>query len=266
MTIELKGLSCGYGKKPVIRGFSAAVSSGEIYCLLGPNGIGKTTLFKTILGFLPALEGSITIDKKDARCLKPKDFARLIGYVPQSHSPPFAFSVLDVVVMGRAAHLGAFATPKESDYRYAKNALETLGIPRLENKLYTQLSGGERQMVLIARALAQEPAFLMMDEPTSNLDFGNQAKVLEHIITLAGQNLGVILTTHYPEHVLMLKTKVSLLQKNGAALNGNAREVLTEKNLSETYGISVAVMDVPYQNRNLPFCQPLLQKEIKEKI
>jgi iron complex transport system ATP-binding protein len=262
VTIELSGVSCGYGNKPVVSGFSASVSSGEIYCLLGPNGIGKTTLFKTILGFLPALEGTITIDKKDARQLKPRDFARLIGYVPQSHTPPFAFSVLDVVVMGRTAHLGTFSTPGKPDYRYAKDVMDMLGIAGLENKLYTHLSGGERQMVLIARALAQEPAFLMMDEPTSNLDFGNQAKVLEQIVTLTGQNLGIIMTTHYPEHVLLLRTKVSLLQKSGATLTGDARDVLTEKTLSETYGISVAVMDVPYQNRNLPFCQPILRKGV----
>jgi iron complex transport system ATP-binding protein len=262
LTIELEDVSCGYGKTAVLRGFSASISAGEIYCLLGPNGIGKTTLFKTILGFLPLLSGSISIDGKSIANLSPRDFARYVGYVPQSHVPPFAFSVLDVIVMGRTARLGTFGNPKNADYDFAESVIERLGIMHLRDRFYTQLSGGERQMVLIARALTQEPAFLMMDEPTSNLDFGNQAKVLEHIIALAGQNLGIIMTTHYPEHVLLLKTKVALLKKDGAIQNGTAREVLTAASLSETYGISVAVMDVPYQNRNLPFCQPILTEQV----
>jgi iron complex transport system ATP-binding protein len=262
LIIELKNVSCGYGNKAVLNDFSAKISSGEIYCLLGPNGIGKTTLFKTILGLLPALSGTISIDNKDVSRLTPGDFARYIGYVPQFHIPPFAFSVLDVIVMGRTARLGVFGSPKAADYSFALEVMTRLGITHLREKLYTQLSGGERQMALIARALAQEPAFLMMDEPTSNLDFGNQAKVLEHIIALTSKNLGIIMTTHYPEHVLLLKTKVSLLKKGGAVQTGDAREVLTAANLSETYGISVAVAEVPYQNRILPFCQPVLAEQV----
>jgi iron complex transport system ATP-binding protein len=259
--ITLSGVSCGYGRRAVLEDFSAEVSSGEIFCLLGPNGSGKTTLFKTILGFLPVLGGSVTIDGRDAAALSARDFARLVGYVPQSHAPPFAFSVLDVIVMGRTARLGTFGNPKQGDYDFACSVMERLGISGLRDRRYTELSGGERQMVLIARALTQEPAFLLMDEPTSNLDFGNQAKVLRQIVSLAEQGLGIILTTHYPEHVLLLKTQVALLKRKGVTESGAAGEVLTAGNLSETYGIPVAVMDVSYKDRTLPFCQPLLDQD-----
>jgi iron complex transport system ATP-binding protein len=261
MTIELTGLSCGYGGKTIVENFSARVSSGDVFCLLGPNGIGKTTLFKTLLGFIPALQGTITIDGRDFATLSRRECARYIGYVPQSHVPPFAFQVIDVIVMGRTAHLGAFERPRGRDYDFAGDIMNQLGISALRNRNYTELSGGERQMVLIARALAQEPGFLMMDEPTSNLDFGNQAVVLKQILKLAGRNLGIIMTTHYPEHVLLLKTEVALLKKKGDVCIGRARDVLTEANLSGTYGVSVVVKEVKHNNHILPFCQPVLAEE-----
>jgi iron complex transport system ATP-binding protein len=258
MNIELINVACGYGKNTVLKDINIAVSSGEILSLVGPNGIGKTTLFKTILGFLPLLGGVIRIDDKGIARLSQQEFARYIGYVPQSHTPPFAFQAKDVILMGRTAHLGIFSQPNKKDVEIVDDIVETLGISNLSSRLYTELSGGERQMVLIARALAQEPAFLLMDEPTSNLDFGNQALVLEQILRLKSKNLGIVMTTHYPEQVLLMNTKVSLIKKNKQIHTGNAKEILTEENLSETYGIPVAVMDVAYKNRNLPFCQPVL--------
>jgi iron complex transport system ATP-binding protein len=234
------------------------MTQGEIFCLLGPNGIGKTTLFKTILGFLPILEGTIIIDGRDMARFSRQELARYIAYVPQSHIPPFAFRVIDVVVMGRNVHVSAFGKPGPRDYEAALEIMERLGISYLQDRFYTELSGGERQMILIARALAQEPVFLMMDEPTSNLDFGNQAIVLDQILKLAGKNLGIIMTTHYPEQVLLLKTRAALLMRNGEMLTGSARNVLTVQNLEETYGIPVAVTEMDYQGKNLPVCQPIL--------
>ncbi|GHT84955.1 ABC transporter ATP-binding protein [Spirochaetia bacterium] len=275
MTIELQDVCCGYGKKEILTGFSTTISSGDIFCLLGPNGIGKTTLFKTILGFLPLLGGSITINDgdgppKNIAELSHQELARCIGYVPQSHVPPFSFRTIDVIVMGRMARMGAFEQPREKDYTAAWEIMEQLGILTLGEQNYTELSGGERQMALIARALAQEPGFLMMDEPTSNLDFGNQAVVLRQILKLAGRNLGIIMTTHYPEHVLLLNsmgsTRVALLKRKGTICEGRARDILTGANLSETYGVGVAVMDVPYNDTILPFCQPILTEEKIKRI
>jgi iron complex transport system ATP-binding protein len=258
VNIELRNLSCGYNARPVLNHVNLTMSQGEIFCLLGPNGIGKTTLFKTILGFLPALEGNIRIAGKDMGRLSRQELARYIAYVPQSHVPPFSFRVIDVIVMGRNVHISAFGKPGSKDYRAALEIMERLGIGCLRDRLYTELSGGERQMTLIARALAQEPVFLMMDEPTSNLDFGNQAIVLDQILSLTGRNLGIIMTTHYPEQVLLLETRVALLMKTGEMFTGLARNVLTAANLEQTYGIPVAVMELDYHGKILPVCQPVL--------
>ncbi|MDR3130832.1 MAG: ABC transporter ATP-binding protein [Treponema sp.] len=246
MELALEQVACGYGKKTVLEDFSARVSSGEIFCLLGPNGIGKTTLYKTILGFLPSRKGVISIDGRNVPDLSARELARYIGYVPQNQSAAFAFSVPDVILMGRSSRLGAFDQPGRGDYEMVETLMADLGISHLRERLYTELSGGERQMALIARALAQEPAFLMMDEPTGNLDFGNQALVLRQIFGLAKQGLGIIMTTHYPEQVLMLNTTAALIKRDRNAVIGPAREVLTEAVLRETYGIPVAVAEVPY--------------------
>lgn len=258
MKLEINHLQCGYDEKIIIEDFSVSVESGEILCLLGPNGIGKTTLFKTILRFLPFKKGSILLNEKPVHNYSKKDFARLIGYVPQSHTPPFAFSVMDVVVMGRTSHLDLFASPGKKDYDFAADLLDRLGLSKLKDRNYTELSGGERQMVLIARALAQEPAFLMMDEPTSNLDFGNQVKVLENIKKLSQQGLGVIMTTHSPDHVFLCDANVALIMKNNRSLTGHSSQVLNEETLSETYGVHIAILEDHYRDQKFRFCQPII--------
>ena len=154
MKFEIKNLSCGYDKKVVIENFNANLQDGDIFCLLGSNGVGKTTTFKTILGFLKPLGGEILIDGKDALKMSEKERASFISYVPQAHTPPFAFSVFDVVMMSANARLGIFERPSKEDEKIALDALKTLNLESFKDKIYTDLSGGERQMVLIARALA----------------------------------------------------------------------------------------------------------------
>jgi len=257
-SIKLEKVSCGYGSREVVSQFSAAVAAGDVFCLLGPNGIGKTTLFKTILGLLPSRGGHLSLDGRDLTRMSAQERARLIGYVPQAHVPPFAFSVFDVVLMGRTAHLGTFGRPGRRDRRAAEDSLERLGIGFLRDRVYTQLSGGERQMVLIARALTQEPAFLMMDEPTSNLDFGNQARVLQNIRRLAGEGLGVIITTHFPDHVFQCGNRVALMRPGRPHLVGEVDEVMTEENLQSAYGVPVAIVAAADGDQSLHFCQARL--------
>lgn len=244
MRLDIKDAVCGYGSNIVVQGISMSVESGEILCLLGPNGVGKTTFFKTILGFLKLKSGEISLNGENINKWSAKSLATVIGYVPQAHTPPFPFSVLDVVVMGRNAHLGIFSSPAEEDIRIAEEALESLNITFLRDKVYTEISGGERQMVLVARALTQQPEILIMDEPTSNLDFGNQIRVLERIKKLSKKGLGVIMTSHFPDHVFLCSAKVALIKSDHQFIVGSVDEVINEENLKAAYGIDVKITSV----------------------
>lgn len=259
MVLEIKDVSCGYGENTIVKDISMKVESGDVLTLLGPNGVGKTTLFKAILGFLKLDGGEIKLDGQNTNRWKKNKLAKVLGYVPQAHTPPFPFSVLDVVIMGRTAHLGMFASPTKKDTEIAEKALSDLGILYLKEKIYTEISGGERQMVLIARALTQQPKILVMDEPTSNLDFGNQVKVLEQVNRLAKCGLGIIMTSHFPDHAFLCSTKVALLQRNNVFTVGSVDEVITEKNLKSAYGVNVKIINtVNDKGVNIKSCVPLL--------
>ena len=260
MILDVQNISCGYGGKTVIHDFSARVESGSVFCFLGPNGVGKTTLFKTILRLLPPVSGQIYLDGRNISDYTDTEFARRVAYVPQAHTPPFAFSVRDVVVMGRISHMGAFSSPSRKDYGIADRVLEELGVERLRDRAYTELSGGERQMVLIARALAQEPTFLMMDEPTSNLDFGNQVSVLRAVCRLAERGLGILMTTHFAEHLAQCRADGVLILRDGRFIFGNSDTILTSKNLRDAYGIDTLIMDVENRGRKIKICQPILEE------
>lgn len=259
MKLEINHVSCGYGNKNVVEDISIKLESGEILCLLGPNGVGKTTLFKTILGFLKPRGGEILINGENIQNWSRRRLAKAIGYVPQSHTPPFPFKVLDVVVMGRTAHLGFTGSPSAADMAIAEEALEILNVSFLKDRIYTEISGGERQMVLIARALAQQPEILIMDEPTSNLDYGNQIRVLEQINCLAQRGWGVIMTSHFPDHAFLCSTKVALMQRNNNFKVGYVDEVINEENLKSAYGINVKIINT-FNNCSEPVkaCVPLL--------
>ena len=259
MKLEIKNAVCGYGNKKVVDNISLGVNKGEIMCLLGPNGVGKTTFFKSILGFQKLLGGQILIDGKDIFGFSKRMLAKSVGYVPQAHTPPFPFTVIDVVLMGRTAHMGMFASPTKEDVEIAEHSLETLGISFLKDRIYTEISGGERQMVLIARALTQNPEILILDEPTSNLDFGNQTRVLSHINRLSRRGLAVIMTSHFPNHVFLCSTKVALMQRGNRFLVGTADDIVTEETLKEAYGIDVKIASINGKGgEEIKACIPLL--------
>jgi len=242
--LEINNLNCGYAGKNIVRDISFAMETGEILCILGPNGVGKTTLFKTILGFLPRQQGEVLLDGTDVGSWPRKKLAKMMAYVPQAHNMPFPFSVMDVVVMGRTAHLDTLASPGKKDYKIAEETIESLEMGYLKDSSYTEISGGERQMVLIARALAQQPKILVMDEPTSNLDFGNQTRVLNQINKLKERDIGIIMTSHFPDHAFLCSSKVVLMQKGKIYHIGDSKDTVTEENLRKTYGIEVKITSV----------------------
>ncbi|HWL05874.1 MAG TPA: ABC transporter ATP-binding protein [Xanthobacteraceae bacterium] len=235
MTLSGHRLTIGYPARTVGRDIDIAVSAGEVLALLGPNGGGKTTLLKTLLGLLPPLAGRITLDAAPLAKLGLAGRARRLAYVPQVHAPAFGFTVSSVVLMGRSAHGGLFSAPGAADRRSAATALERLRISHLADRPYTELSGGERQLVLLARALAQEPAFIILDEPTASLDFGNQSRVLQEMRRLAADGHGVIFTSHDPNHVLHAADRVAMLRDGGILRHGPMAEILNEAALTELY-------------------------------
>ena len=247
MNIELDDVTCGYGNKVVIRGFTGVVPAGRVTCLLGPNGVGKSTLFKSTLGVQPLLGGTVRVGGRDIGRIAAYDRARLVGYVPQSQQNPFAFRVLDVVVMGRTARLGRFGSPGRSDRVTAWESLDSLGAADLANKAFGELSGGERQLVMIARALA------------SSLDFGNQVRVLREIRRLAESGIGVLMTTHAPDHASLCGGDVVLLRGGADHLAGSAEDVLTAANLGAAYGVDVEVTHTVRDGVVIVQCRPLLE-------
>ena len=260
MSLEVQDLAFGYRGKPVGRHASFRLGEGEVVCLLGPNGCGKTTLFKTILGLLAPQGGRVTIDGADLARWSRKRRAQTLAYVPQAHISFFPFRVLDTVLMGRTAHLGLFATPGERDREAARQALRGLHIEQLAAADYTRISGGQRQLVLIARALAQQPRFLVMDEPTASLDFGNQVMVLAQVQRLAARGIGVIMSTHAPDQAFACADRVLLMQDGRIVAEGAPEAVLTAERLHAVYGVEVFVSRVPGLER--PVCVPRLERSV----
>jgi iron complex transport system ATP-binding protein len=259
MSLEIKNLAFAYDREPIFENVSLNVEKGEVVCLLGPNGSGKTTLFKTILGLYRSCEGQIIVNGKDVSNCSRRELAKIMGYVPQNHIPPFPYSVIDVVLMGRTAHINNYAVPSELDYQIACEAMANVSISYLEGKTYTEISGGERQLVLIARALAQQPEILIMDEPTSSLDYGNQIRLLKHIKRLAAQGLSIIMSTHSPDHALYCASKAIMLKDGRIFCSGKAEEVITESNLSQIYGIDIEIAQATVKNGELKkICIPVV--------
>ncbi len=258
--IRVENLVCGYAPGlPIVGPLSFTIEKGDIACLIGPNGIGKSTLFKTILGLLKPLDGSIAVHGKDYRAYTAKEFARTVGYVPQGHIPPFPYSVRDVVVMGCNPNMHELSAPGKAEYDIANEKLALLGIEHLAHRDYTEVSGGERQMVMIARALAQNTELLVMDEPTTHLDYGNESRVLGQVKKLASLGYTIVMITHVPDHVFLCANKVLAIGHEGHFAIGLPDDILTEQQLRILYGIDIQLENITLRRdqRQVKICLPM---------
>ena len=239
--MQIEKLRFSYGNRTVLEEITFCAQPGQILSVLGPNGAGKSTLFRCMLGILTPEKGEIAIDGIPIRELSAARLARSVAYIPQSHNPVFRFSVLDMVLMGTTAQLHPFETPGKAQSEQAEFALEQVGIGYLKDRDYSALSGGERQLVLIARALAQQAKWLIMDEPTASLDFGNRIRVMQKLQALAKEGYGIIQSTHDPEQACRYSHKILALQDGRVLAWGEPEAVMTPELIRELYGVDARV-------------------------
>jgi iron complex transport system ATP-binding protein len=254
LILEVDSLAYSYGKGPVFEDVSFSMKGGEVMCVLGPNGVGKSTLIKCIAGIFKPAAGSVRIQGEDTQTMTSGSIAKKVGYVPQQNETVFPFDVLDFVVMGRTPHLSLFGSPGEDDMEIAWKSLETVGVEHLSDRTLNSLSGGQRQMVLIARALAQEPALLLLDEPTAHLDFGNQVLVLETVKKLSASGMSIVMNTHMPDHAFLVGSNAVALTGGKLLACGPVPSVVNSQTMSSVYGIDVTVRDISDINRKV--CVP----------
>ena len=246
--IEARGVGFGYNGLPLFQDINFIIEPGELFCLLGPNGCGKTTLLDCILGHLKPMSGEILINGSNINRTRPEQIARQIAYVPQTHEKTFPYMVRDVVLMGRAAYIGMFGRPGEDDLAIVEEALAMVGITHLRDRRYTQLSGGEVQLVMVARALAQRTPVIVMDEPTAHLDFKHELVIMEKVVELVrDQGLAVLMATHFPNHCFYfensgLVTRVAMMSNMNFLAVGSPGEVLSEENLQQLYNVNTRVV------------------------
>lgn len=257
MSIEVRNVSFSYGERPVLRNVSFEAGEGEMLCVLGPNGVGKSTLFNCVLRILKPKSGEILLEGREVGDFSVRELARKIAFVPQSHAPTFNYSVFDMVLMGTTAHVGGISSPGAQEMKLAEDAIERVGIGHLKKRGYMQISGGERQLSLIARALAQQASLVIMDEPTANLDYGNQLRILIRVKELVkSEKLTVIQSTHNPDHVFLFADRVLALIDGQVAAFGDPDEAVTEELIEALYGVRV---HLDRANGRYTACRPVLE-------
>ena len=254
--LQVDALAFGFPHRTVGSGVSFSLARGEVLCVLGPNGGGKTTLFRTVLGLIEKRGGSVELGGEPIEARSRAQIARLAGYVPQEHSAYFAFTVREFVLMGRTSRLGAFSSPGAMDRETSDRALQSLGIAHLAGKPVTEISGGERQLALVARALAQEPQLLVMDEPTAGLDFGNQIRVLHKIAALASGGISILFSSHDPDQAFSIAQRALLLGEGRVLEIGTPQAVIRADTMKRLYGVDVSIVPIEGGRRA---CVPSLQ-------
>lgn len=262
MSINVEDLSFSYGTQKVLKSVSFGAEYGEFLSVLGPNGVGKSTLFRCMLGHLTPSGGRTLVDGQDISGMSVAELSKRIAYIPQSHSPVFNYSALDIVLMGTAAQLGKFSSPGQEQFEQAAEIMDSLGIADLQSRGYSSISGGERQLVLIARAMAQQAKILIMDEPSSSLDFGNRIRVMETVKGLTEQGYCVIQSTHDPNQAYQYSDRILAMYGGGVLAWGSPAETVCDAVMSKLYGVDVEVCNL--RNDRIRVCIPAKNKIIKE--
>ena len=262
MSIEVRDLSFSYGSHEVLRDVSFDIPDATLVNVLGPNGVGKSTLFRCILGLCPHYAGEIRVNGKDLRRLSVRERAREVSYIPQSHAPVYDYEVLDVVLMATGSDLRMMSTPGKAQVKRAYEALERIGIERLAHRTYTQISGGEQQLVLIARALAQNAQTIIMDEPTSALDYGNTVRVLSCVRQLAREGLSIVQSTHNPDQAFLYSDKTLVINDGRVRAFGSPHDTITSELISDLYDVDVEVNSL-YGDK-VRVCVPV--RELEQRI
>lgn len=261
--IRVNNATFSYGKEDIFHNINLEINKGDIFCLFGPNGCGKSTFIQCLLGILTLRGGSVVLGNKDIREMKPQEIAREAAYIPQIHEKPFPFKVMDIVLMGRAAYTGFFSTPTKRDREIAEESLDKIGMLHFKDRPYTQLSGGETQLVLVARALAQQTPILIMDEPTAHLDFRHELYFLETIARLVQEtDITVVMATHFPNHSFYfensnIRSRVALMNHKKITAQGTPLEVLTAENMAKTFNIQSKVLSYQWEKGYLRQIVPL---------
>lgn len=250
MMFEVKNGSFSYkAGAPILRNVSFSIESGKVLSILGPNGVGKTTLLRCMMGMLPWSDGGSFLNGKNITGIAYRDLWKQIAYVPQAKALPFAFTVEEMILLGRSAHTGLFGHPGKEGRALCGQAMEAVGITHMKDRYCNQISGGELQMVLIARALCTQPAMLILDEPESNLDFRNQLIILNTIERLSRQNgLCCVFNTHYPAHALNISDRSLLLSKQGESIFGPVEEVINAETMRDVFQVHVDIQQAYYHD------------------
>ena len=242
--IEIRDLSFSYDARDVLKNVSFCAHNGQVLSVLGANAVGKSTLFSCILRLLTPNRGEILIDGKSIANMSTKELAQKIAFIPQSHNPVFNYSVFDMALMGATAQLGTFANPGKEQNEAVERALERLGISHLKDRGYLQLSGGERQLTLIARALVQNAKILLMDEPSASLDFGNRLRVMKTLRDLAAEGYCIIQSTHDPEQAYLYSDQILALFDGKVLAHGAPKDIFDAALISKLYGVEVEVCKI----------------------